>query len=61
MSEHLTEAASHFLFYYKGHFPFNFLGDSVGYNPRRVSSRSGIIYKPEEKLAIWRGKLLSIG
>lgn len=60
-SDHFLEGTSQFLFCYIDKLPLNFLGIMVGSNPRRVSPWSGVIDKMRNKLAVWKGKFISIG
>ncbi|XP_058774319.1 uncharacterized protein LOC131648592 [Vicia villosa] len=61
MEMDFLQAASDFLFCAINPFPFHFLGISIGCNPRRKSAWSLITSKLRNRLALWKGKYLSLG
>ncbi|XP_058741662.1 uncharacterized protein LOC131614050 [Vicia villosa] len=55
------QAAASFLGYKVDILPFKFLGFTVGGNQRTLNFWKPVICSLKEKLALWKGKLLSIG
>lgn len=55
------DCAAKNLYCKKGSIPFNYLGLPIGGNSSRLSFWDPIIERMENKLSVWRGKLMSIG
>lgn len=61
LQDNFLQGASHFLSCCIVSLPFKFSGIPVGFNPRRVTTWKPIVEKMKSRLAVWKGKLLSIG
>lgn len=61
LQDNFLSAASHFLSCCTRRIPFKFLGLPVGANPRRCSTWEPIVDSLKKRLAVWKGRYLSIG